>query len=179
MRKLALVLFALAACSRPEPEPNPIKPPEAAAAPASSASAPAAAGQTEKEKARTNPYPNDLGPERLPESALATYDPQRRKGYDLMLVRCAQCHAASRPLNSRFDDSDTWNRYVKRMMNKPGCAITKAEGKAIWQFLSYDSEKRKKGANLAAWKELRAKLVAEFKEKYPKRYEELKAANDL
>ena len=96
-----------------------------------------------------------------------------------MRVRCAQCHTASRPLNSRFDDSDTWNRYVKRMMNKPGCEITKAEAKSIWQFLSYDSEKRKKGANAAAWKAHREKLVAEFKAKFPKRYEELKSANDL
>ena len=65
------------------------------------------------------------------------------------------------------------------MMNKPGCAIEKADGKAIWQFLSYDSEQRKKGANAAAWKAHREKLVAEFKIKFPTRYEDLKAANDL
>jgi len=175
MKSLILVLL-LAACSKPEPEPAPVKPPEAAAP--ATAAAPAA-GQSEKEKAQANPYPNDLGPATLPESVLAGYEPERRKGYELTLSRCAQCHTASRPLNSRFDDSETWNRYVKRMMNKPGCSITKAEGKAIWQFLSYDSEKRKKGPNLAAWKAHREKLVAEFKTKYPARYEELKAANDL
>lgn len=72
-----------------------------------------------------------------------------------------------------------WNRYVKRMMNKPGCAIEKAEGKKIWEFLEYDGAHRKTGANAAKWAEHRKKLVEEFKTKYPKRYEELKAANDL
>jgi hypothetical protein len=65
------------------------------------------------------------------------------------------------------------------MMNKPGCNIEKAEGKKIWEFLAYDSFHRKGGANAAKWAEHRKKLVAEFKAKYPKRYEELKAANDL
>ncbi len=72
-----------------------------------------------------------------------------------------------------------WNRYVKRMMNKPGCNIEKAEGKKIWEFLEYDGAHRKVGANAAKWAEHRHKLVEEFKAKYPKRYEELKAANDL
>jgi len=179
MKKLALVLIVLAACSPSEPEPAPVKPPVAEAAPPATAAAPAPAAQSEKEKAQTNPYPNDLGPATLPEQTLAAYPADIRGGYDLMVTRCAQCHTASRPLNSQFDDAATWNRYVKRMMNKPGCNIAKAEGKAIWQFLSYDSDKRKKGTNLAAWKALRTKLVAEFKEKHPKRYEELKAANAL
>ena len=85
-----------------------------------------------------------------------------------------------------FKDLTVWqpevkvfNRYVKRMMNKPGCAISKPEGKAIWEFLEYDGAHRKTGANAEKWEAHRKKLVAEFKEKYPKRYEELKAANDL
>lgn len=180
MRKLTLVLVALAACSPKDPEPAQVKPPttEAPTPVASTPAAPAGA-QSEKEKAQANPYPNDLGPAILPEATLASYPADIRKGYDLLVTRCAQCHTAARPLNSRFDDSDTWNRYVKRMMNKPGCKIAKAEGKAIWQFLAYDSEKRKKGGNLEAWKALRTRLVAEFKAKHPQRYEELKAANDL
>jgi len=182
MRKLALIaVVALAACSRSEPEPAPTKPVQAEGATPATAATPAApsGGQSEKEKAQANPYPNDLGPATLPAETLASYPADIRKGYDLMVVRCAQCHTSSRPLNSRFDDSDTWNRYVKRMMNKPGCSITKAEGKAIWQFLAYDSANRKKGANAASWKALREKLVADFKAKHPVRYEELKAANDL
>lgn len=66
-----------------------------------------------------------------------------------------------------------WERYVKRMMSKPGCNITPAEGKQIWEFLRYDSEKRKTGANAAKWAEHRRKLLADFKTKHPDRYREL------
>ena len=76
-------------------------------------------------------------------------------------------------------ETKIWNRYVKRMMNKPGCGIAKADGKAIWEFLVYDSLKRKTGANAAAWAEHRKGLVNKLKAEKPKRYEELKAANDL
>jgi len=66
-----------------------------------------------------------------------------------------------------------WERYVKKMMSKPGCNISVADGKKIWQFLTYDSEKRKTGANAAKWAEHRRKLLADFKAKYPDRYREL------
>ena len=72
-----------------------------------------------------------------------------------------------------------WNRYVKRMMNKPGCSIDKAEGKAIWEFLEYDGAHRKVGANAATWAAHRKDLIEQFKTKYPKRYAELKEAKDL
>jgi len=66
-----------------------------------------------------------------------------------------------------------WERYVKKMMSKPGCNISPAEGKKIWQFLTYDSEKRKTGANAAKWAEHRRALLADFKAKHPDRYREL------
>jgi hypothetical protein len=66
-----------------------------------------------------------------------------------------------------------WERYVKRMMAKPGCNISPADGKKIWEFLRYDSEKRKTGANAAAWAAHRRKLLADFKAKHPDRYREL------
>jgi hypothetical protein len=66
-----------------------------------------------------------------------------------------------------------WERYVKKMMAKPGCNISPEDGKKIWQFLTYDSEKRKTGANAAKWAEHRRKLLADFKAKYPDRYREL------
>ncbi len=188
-----------------------------------------AAEMTEKEKALASPYPNDLGPDKLPAEVLKSYPANIQEGYHILIGEkkaadgkwvynngksgCVQCHTASRPLNSRFmepaggmDDAaqtsaleklkkeqpeifkditiwqpevKVFNRYVKRMMNKPGCSITKPEGKAIWEFLEYDGSHRKIGANAAAWAEHRKHLVHEFQEKYPKRYEELKAANDL
>ena len=66
-----------------------------------------------------------------------------------------------------------WERYVKKMMSKPGCNITQQEGKKIWQFLTYDSEHRKTGANAAKWAEHRRKLLADFKTAHPARYKEL------
>jgi hypothetical protein len=70
-------------------------------------------------------------------------------------------------------ETDVWQRYVRRMMAKPGCNITNEEGKAVWKFLVYDSTKRKLGASKAAWKAHRSKLLADFKTKYPARYKEL------
>jgi mono/diheme cytochrome c family protein len=70
-----------------------------------------------------------------------------------------------------------WERYVKKMMSKPGCNISQPEGKKIWQFLTYDSEKRKTGANAAKWAEHRRKLLADFKASHPARYKELFETN--
>jgi hypothetical protein len=78
-----------------------------------------------------------------------------------------------------------WNRYVKRMLSKPGCGVeaggkmTKDEAKKIYEFLVYDGQRRKLGANAGKWKEHREKLVSELKEKKAARYEELKKDNDL
>ncbi|MBI5247078.1 MAG: hypothetical protein HY923_07840 [Elusimicrobia bacterium] len=175
-----------------------------------------AAELSEKEKALANPYPNDFGPETLPDDVIKAYPANVQAGYKKLTSNkagCAQCHSAARPLNSRFvepeggiDDAKqdawiakakkdspalfadgsvwqvetkVWSRYVKRMMNKPGCNLQKADGKAIYEFLSYDSVKRKTGANAEKWAAHRKGLVDQLKAKNPKRYEELKEAKDL
>ncbi len=76
-------------------------------------------------------------------------------------------------------ETQVWSRYVKRMMNKPGCNLQKADGKEIYTFLQYDSLKRKTGANAEKWGAHRKALVEQLKAKNPKRYEELKEAKDL
>jgi len=70
-------------------------------------------------------------------------------------------------------ESDIWSRYVKRMMNKPGCTVTKQNGKFIWTFLSHDSRARKLGKNKATWKAHRQKLLARIKNEHPERYKAL------
>lgn len=70
-------------------------------------------------------------------------------------------------------ETDIWQRYVKRMMSKPGCGITPEEGKAVYKLLVHDSVQRKSGKNAAAWKAHRQKLLDEFKAKNPARYTEL------
>lgn len=164
------------------------------------------AAELEKEKALKSPYPNDLGPEKIDED-IKDYPAAHKEGYQLLLAKCAQCHSSARPLNSRFVEpagkdpavaalkksnpelfkdagvwqieGAVWNRYVKRMMAKPGCNIDKAAGKKIWEFLVYDSEKRKLGANAKKWEAHRKKLLSDFKAKYPARYKELSEAKDL
>ncbi len=154
------------------------------------------AADAEKEKAMKNPYPNDLGPEKID---VSKYTPEAQAGYKLLLDKCSRCHAPSRPLNSQFVDlkapeiealkksnpemlkdktiwqieDGIWQRYVKRMMAKPGCNISSEEGKKIWKFVVEDSKKRKTGAAAAKWSEHRKKLMADFKAKYPDRYKEL------
>lgn len=76
-------------------------------------------------------------------------------------------------------DAHIWSRYVHRMMSKPGCNISSVDGKKIWEFLVYDGVHRKIGANAAAWKAHREKLLSEFKAKYPKRYQELVSQGEL
>ncbi|OGR85392.1 MAG: hypothetical protein A3J74_07840 [Elusimicrobia bacterium RIFCSPHIGHO2_02_FULL_57_9] len=165
------------------------------------------AAELEKEKAMKNPYPNDIGPEKLDEATLKDYPADKKAGYELAMVKCAQCHSSARPLNSRFVEPEgkdaavsalkksnpelfkdgavwqiegsVWNRYVKRMMSKPGCKISNAEGKKIWEFFVYDGSKRKIGANAQKWQAHRKKLLADFKAKYPQRYEELAKDKDL
>lgn len=76
-------------------------------------------------------------------------------------------------------DVRVWARYVNRMMNKPGCKISKEEGKKIYEFMVFDSLKRKTGANAKAWEANRKKLLQDFKKKYPARYEELEKTKGL
>ena len=64
--------------------------------------------------------------------------------YEVFSTKCSQCHKLSRPINSDYALPDEWSRYIKRMMNKPGSGISNAEGKKIYEFLTYDSSVRKK-----------------------------------
>ena len=167
--------------------------------PVSTAGNPAAgktAAELEKEKALQNPYPNDLGPDKID---VSKYRAEQQDGYKLLQNKCSRCHSPSRPLNSQFlqikpeemgalkasnpeifkdklvwqVDKDVWQRYVKRMMTKPGCGIADAEGKMIFRFLVEDSKRRKTGAAAKGWADHRRSLIARFKEKYPARYKEL------
>ncbi len=64
--------------------------------------------------------------------------------YEIFSQKCTQCHKLSRPINSDYCIPAEWERYVKRMMHKPGSGINSADGKKIFEFLVYDSSIRKK-----------------------------------
>jgi mono/diheme cytochrome c family protein len=82
-------------------------------------------------------------------------------------------------------EPEIWSRYVKRMLNKPGCGkaaggqMTTEEAKKIYEFLVYDGQRRKLGANAEKWQAHREKLIEKLKNENPKRYEELKSQKDL
>ena len=63
---------------------------------------------------------------------------------DVFSVKCTQCHRLSRPINSDYALPAEWERYVKRMMHKPGSNINSEEAKRIFEFLVYDSSIRKR-----------------------------------
>lgn len=75
---------------------------------------------------------------------VSTYPADMQKRYKLFATRCSKCHTIARPINSDFVLEDEWERYVKRMMRKPGSGINQAAGKDIYEFLAYDSKTRKK-----------------------------------
>lgn len=141
-------------------------------------------------------YPNDMGPAEIDVSG---YPKEHRQAYRTFAFKCAACHTIARPINSEFlelsaeeikkakiDDPELfkdkkltmadeliWNRYVKRMMSKPGCPVKKEDGKPIWEFLVYDSKLRKTGENGKEFRKMRGTLLKEFKEKHPDGYEKL------
>ncbi|MBI4376563.1 MAG: hypothetical protein HY549_08950 [Elusimicrobia bacterium] len=153
-------------------------------------------GAPESSTAVSDLYPNDMGPAEVDVSG---YPKPIREGYKLMAFKCAACHTAARPINSQFLElsaeeeaafkkenpdihKDTrlvhiedkiWNRYVKRMMAKPGCPVKGDDGKKIWEFLVYDSKARKTGANAKSWAAHRRKLLHEFAEHHPEAYKKL------
>lgn len=85
----------------------------------------------------------DKGPSKIDAKTLATYSPQMKATYNLFRNKCSKCHTLARPLNTDLVPTK-WEEYVKRMMRKPGSGIKPNEAKQIWEFLVYDTIKRKK-----------------------------------
>jgi hypothetical protein len=67
-----------------------------------------------------------------------------KEDYQVFTEKCSQCHKLSRPINSDYALPAEWERYVKRMMHKPGSGINMTDAKKIFDFLVYDSSVRKK-----------------------------------
>lgn len=83
----------------------------------------------------------DKGPATIDVSG---YPGDVQKKYRLFSQKCVKCHTLARPINSDFVLEEEWERYIKRMMRKPGSGISSAEGKEIYEFLAFDSKQRKK-----------------------------------
>lgn len=74
---------------------------------------------------------------------VSNYPERIRDNYKVFSAKCAQCHSLARPINSEFALPDEWERYVKRMMRKPGSGIEAADAKRIYDFLVYDATVRR------------------------------------
>jgi hypothetical protein len=88
---------------------------------------------------------------------VSKYPKDMQDRYKVFSVKCTKCHKLSRPINCDFALEDEWERYVKRMMRKPGSSINAADGKAIYEFLAYDSKVRKKALYDKKLQELKAR----------------------
>jgi hypothetical protein len=100
------------------------------------------AAQTAKSDKSTVSFAADKGPSKIDPKVLATYSPKAKAIYSLFRNKCSKCHTLARPLNTDLSPTK-WEEYVKRMMSKPGSGIKPSEAKQIWQFLVYDTAKRK------------------------------------
>lgn len=196
-----ILILGAAACGGAKSEA-----PAPAAAPPTQAKS---AADLEKEKAMAHPFPADLGPDSLdvaaaPKLEQEGYAALRAKcstchsaarplnhrftepdGAD-KAARTARVEALKKSAPELFADAAVWQieaglwqRYVKRMMAKPGCTVTDDDAKKIWKFLVWQSETHKLGAARAAWKKHRQDLVARFKTEHPKRFAELEHSGGL
>jgi hypothetical protein len=75
---------------------------------------------------------------------ISKYPDGIKDNYQVFTEKCSQCHKLSRPINSDYALPAEWERYVKRMMHKPGSGISGGDAKKIFDFLVYDSSVRKK-----------------------------------
>ena len=105
---------------------------------------------------------------------ISKYPQGLQENYDVFAAKCAQCHKLSRPINSDYALPAEWERYVKRMMHKPGSGIGSGEGKKIFDFLVYDSSVRKK----TMVDEKLAKATPEEKAAAEKKIAEIRAKYD-
>lgn len=83
----------------------------------------------------------DKGPAKID---VSKYPPEMQAAYKVYAAKCGKCHTLARAVNCDFVLEDEWERYVKRMMRKAGSFITAADGKAIYEFVVYDSKVRRK-----------------------------------
>jgi hypothetical protein len=78
----------------------------------------------------------------------SAYPAVQQKQYALFLDRCSRCHTPARAINSPITTREDWRHFVSlmhgrllsRSMSEPW---TTDEGRAIIDFLAYDSRVRK------------------------------------
>ncbi|MBI3950836.1 MAG: hypothetical protein HY314_10335 [Acidobacteria bacterium] len=97
--------------------------------------------QCAKDGASLIMLPQDRGLDRVAPEKLGAFPAEMQQRYQLFSQKCSKCHTLARPLNAKFHGLE-WQKYVKRMMRRPGSEIAEAEGREIYQFLKFYSENR-------------------------------------
>ena len=85
-------------------------------------------------------YPADDG---LNYIDVSEYPPKMQELYDLFTRKCSKCHTVARPINSKFAPEE-WQKYVRKMMRKPGSGLTPKTAGQIIEFLVYDAKHRER-----------------------------------
>ena len=75
---------------------------------------------------------------------VSKYPANIQADYKVFGVKCKKCHTLARPINCELATDSEWETYLKRMMRKSGDFISAADGKKIYEFLTYDTKIRKK-----------------------------------
>jgi hypothetical protein len=101
------------------------------------------------------------GPARLINSPLIELDPQGER-----VLRREHPELFADPRIATVAP-DAWRREVMLLKNRPPCCgacpvLSREEAVKLWRFLSYDSLRRKTGANAPAWAELRRRLIQRY-----------------
>jgi hypothetical protein len=104
---------------------------------------PAGVSDEEWEKIKAKrPLPFDNGPSTIDVSA---YTPEMQKIYTNIFAKtCSKCHTIARPINAPYALPEEWNKYIRKMMKKPGSGVSPDLARQIYKFLIYDSAIRKK-----------------------------------
>ena len=74
--------------------------------------------------------------------------------------------------------ADGWKRFVADIRRKPPCCgacptLTKTQAKELWEFLVFDSLRRKTGSRADEWIRHREDLLRRFETEYPESYGKL------
>lgn len=98
-------------------------------------------GQSPADEARLKKL--DAGPKTID---VSKYPADQQKVYKTYQTKCSTCHVIARAINTDMVLPVDWERYVKRMLNKPNSGISGDEGRMLYRFVVYDASARKADA---------------------------------
>jgi hypothetical protein len=85
----------------------------------------------------------DAGPKTID---VSKYPAEQQKVYKSYQTKCSTCHVIARAINTEMVLPVDWERYIKRMLNKPNSGISSDEGRTLYRFVVYDASARKADA---------------------------------